>query len=741
MKFINILFCCFLPFVMSGQTYKGIVINDDGEALVNATIQSIEVTSKGVTTDINGAFEINMDGITDQRLIFSYVGYHSDTLLINTPYSVMVTLTSSELMEVIEVTGNKQGTFVSSYNPIKTEVITQEELTKSACCDLAGCFNTQTSVQPNTTNIVTNAKELRILGLSGVYNQVLIDGMPLIQGLTYTYGISTVPGTLVKNIFISKGANSVLQGFDGMSGQINVILKDPSDMEKLLVNVYGNNFLESQYNVNYSHRFKKWSTLFSVHSHQPAKERDRDKDDFLDLPKVTRYSFYNKWKYGDAKEKGWYTHFALRYINEERIGGQTDFDRAKDEGTTNRYGQTVEFSQPEFYTKTSYRLNDQNNIVFFGSASQQSQTSYFGTSLYDADQVSWYANLQYELKWHDKHDFKTGLSLRNLDLEENISFTSDTLNRTYDGFYNKDEQIVGLFAENTFNWNNDKVILITGMRLDHHNQFGWFFTPRALLKYNLTENTTARISAGTGWRTLNLFSENVNLLASSRDIIIAGDLKPEKTLNYGANLTHKIYGENVESQLTFDFYRTEFSNQIFPDYDADPTKAFINNFTGTSVSNGFQAEAGFDFIEIIGIKFAYNYLDVYRIVEGEKFVLPFNATHRLTGTFSYKPRSKKWHFDMNAHWYGKQRLANTSNNPPEFQLPESSNPYMVINAQFTKSWKKIDWYMGVDNIFDLRQKQPILSWQNPFGTYFDTSSVWGPTKGRELYMGIRYVIE
>ncbi len=730
-----------MSFALSGQTYKGIVIGDDGEALVTATIQSIENTTKGTTTDINGAFEINMDEIQDQRLIFSYVGYDSDTILINTPYSVMVTLTSSELLDVVEVKGNKQGTFVSSMDPIKTEVITQEELTKSACCDLAGCFNTQTSVQPNTTNIVTNAKELRILGLAGVYNQVLIEGMPLIQGLTYTYGISSVPGTLVNTIFVSKGANSVLQGFDGISGQINVILKDPDDMEKLLVNVYANSFLETQYNVNYAHHFKKWSTLFSAHSHQAAKERDRDKDDFLDLPKVTRYSFYNKWKYGNAAEEGWYSHLTFRYVNEQRIGGQTNFDRAKDEGTTNRYGQTVEISQPEFYTKISYRLNDQHNFVFLGSASQQSQTSYFGTTLYDADQVNLYANLQHELNWGETHALKAGLSFRHLDVEENISFTSDTLRRSYDGFYHKEEQIFGLFAENVFNWKEDKITLIAGMRMDHHNQFGWFFTPRALLKYNLTENTTARISVGTGWRTINLFSENINLLASSRDVVITENLNPEKALNYGANFTHKIYGENVESQWTFDFYRTEFSNQIFPDYDADPTKAFISNFTGTSVSNSFQAEAGFDFFEKIGTKIAYNYLDVYRMIEGSKDVLPFNAKHRLTGTFSYKPLSKKWHFDMNIHWYGKQRLAMTTNNPSEFQLPESSKPYMVMNAQFTKSWEKIDWYMGCDNIFDLRQQQPILSWQNPFGSYFDTSSVWGPTKGRELYMGIRYVIE
>lgn len=734
--FIALLF----PFSIFSQNLEGTVTDSQEEPLVGANLHWIK-TSIGTSTDSNGQFEISVKGIKNKRLIISYIGYESDTVLIKNQKTVKLQLKESNTLNAVNVKAKRADSFISDISPIKTEVITSGELTKAACCDLAGCFNTQGSVQPTTTNIVTNAKELRILGLSGVYNQILIDGLPLIQGLSYTYGVSTIPGTLVENIYVSKGANSVLQGYESISGQINVTLKEPDKTDQFLFNAYTNSFLEKQFNANYALKVKQWNTLIAAHTTQPANKYDRDKDTFLDLPLLTRYTLYNKWNHGNQNEWGWHSLISLRYVNEERIGGQIDFNPISDEGSTNSYGQTVRFSQPEFYTKTGFKLDDKHHFVFFASAFYQDQTAYFGTTRYIADQVNAYANLQYELSWNQTHSFKAGFSYRHVNLEEAIYFSSDSLQRTYDGTYLKKEQIPGIFAENTFNWKDQNLTLITGLRVDKHNRFGWFFTPRALLKYNLTENTTARISAGTGWRTLNLFSENVNLLASSRDIVITEVLKPEQAINYGANLTHKIYGKNVEAQLTFDFYRTQFINQIFPDYDTDPTKAFISNFTGTSISNGFQAELGLEFYERVGSKIVYNYLDVYRIIEGKKIELPFNSTHRITGTLSYKPLHKKWHFDMNLHWYGEQQLAKTSVNPPEFQLPATSKPFTVVDAQLTKSWKRLELYAGCENIFDFRQKQPILSWENPFGPYFDTSSVWGPTRGREFYLGLRYKIE
>lgn len=722
---------------LHAQTIIGKVTNTKNQALKDAYVYW-SGTNDYVLTGEKGEFEISKSNTTN-FLVAKYVGHDLDTIEVKDQTFVQFTLVQTQSLEEVIVSGQKDGVIISDLKPIKTEQITQTELAKSACCDLAGCFETQTTVQPQTTNVITNSKELRILGLSGVYNQVLIDGFPMIQGLSYTYGISSIPGTLVDNIYVSKGANSVLQGYESISGQINVETKEPDKTDKLLVNVYLNNFMEKHVNANYAFKKGKWSNLIVGHMIQPANKIDRDEDNFLDLPQLTRYMIFNKWKYGNEKDWGWNSRIGIRFYNEQRVGGQTNYNANSDRGSTSVYGQTVRVNQPEFWTKTGYRLNNRHNFVLFASGFHQDQDSYFGTIQYTAKQTNIYSNLQYELNYK-RHDLKTGASFRHLDLNENIAFTDTTLLRTYAGNYHRKETIPGVFAENTMRFFSDKLTWIAGLRADHHSQFGWMVTPRTLLKYDIAPKSIVRANIGTGWRTVNLFSENIGLLVSSRDIQIVELLKPEQAVNMGINFTKKFETKdaNLSGYFSTDFYHTNFQNQIFPDYDSDPTKAIIRNFTGTSISNGFQAELYLKIFKRFELKSGYNYLDVYRIENGEKTVLPFNPTHKLIGSFSYKPLNNSFHLDINAHWYGRQRLPNTSANPVEYQRPDYSKAYGVLNAQFTYNFEKFEIYAGCENIFDFRQKQPIISWQDPFGPHFDTSSVWGPTRGREIYIGARF---
>lgn len=729
------------PIGLSAQSISGSVSNDKNEPLMGASVYWLG-TPIGTTTGNNGEFEISIKDISNKKLIASHVGYTSDTLEITNQSFVAFRLQETKTLQEVVVKGQQDGVIISDHKPIKTEQITQTELGKAACCDLAGCFETQTTVQAQTTNVITNSKELRILGLSGVYNQVLIDGFPLIQGLSYTYGISSIPGTLVDNIYVSKGANSVLQGFESISGQINVETKEPDKTEPLLLNAYMNNFGEKHFNANYAIKRDKWSNLTAFHTVQAANKIDRDNDAFLDLPLLTRYMISNKWKYGNEKNWGWNSRIGFRLLNEQRIGGQTFFNANRDQGSTLVYGQRVNIHHPEIWTKTGYRINDRHHLVLFASSFHQQQNSTFGTVKYQARQTNIYGNLQYELNYAN-HDLKAGMSYRYLNLNEDIAFTDTFLPRTYAGNYLRSEHIPGLFAENTMRFLNDKLTWIAGLRGDRHNQFGFQFTPRTLLKYDLAPKTIVRANIGTGWRTVNLFSENIGLLVSSRDILFEGQLQPEKALNFGVNLTQKFETKNkhLSGYFSADFYRTDFQNQIFPDYDTDPTKAIIQNFRGTSVSNGFQAEAYMKIYSRFELKTGYNFLDVYRENGNTKQLLPFNPRHKFLTTFSYKPLSNKYHFDLNAHWYGEQRLPDTKSNPAEFQRPDFSQAYSIVNAQFTYNFKQLEIYAGCENIFDFRQEQPIISWQNPFSPYFDTSSVWGPTRGREIYAGIRFKIE
>lgn len=729
-----------LPLVGFGQAISGKVTNRKGEALIGASVYWLD-GSGGVTTNNQGEFQIPLEGNKRNKLIASYVGHAPDTMDLKGQAYLLFELVENQNMEEVVIKGQQKGVIISDVDPIKTEQITQTELRKAACCDLAGCFETQTTVQPQTTNLITNSKELRILGLSGVYNQLLIDGLPMVQGLSYTYGISSVPGTLVDNIYVSKGANSVVQGFESISGQINVETKEPDDTEKLLLNGYLNNFMEKHLNANYAFQKGKWSNLTAVHTVQPANKIDRDQDDFLDLPLLTRYMIFNKWKYGNDRDWGWNSRIGLRYLRERRIGGQTFFNANEDQGSSRVYGQTVNISQPEIWTKTGYRLNDRHAVTLFASAFMQNQDSYFGTVRYQAEQRNIYGNIQYELSYSN-HNLKTGISHRHLNLRESIAFTDTTLPRTYAGDYQRLENISGVFAENTMRFFDDKLTWILGVRGDHHNQFGFKLTPRTLVKYDLRPKTILRANLGTGWRTVNLFSENIGLLVSSRDIVFAEPLNPEQAINYGINLTQKFEtkDEMLSGYFSADFYRTDFQNQIFPDYLSDPRKAIVQNFTGQAISNGLQAELYINIWKRVELKTGYNYLDVYRMDGDLKQILPFNPKHKILTTLSYKPLTNKFHFDMNLHWYGRQQLPNTQANPEEFQRPDFSEPYTIVNAQFTYRFKNFEVYTGCENIFNFRQIRPIISWQDPFSLYFDTSSVWGPTRGRETYIGARFIL-
>lgn len=734
MLILGLLFPCYLL----AQDIQGKVTNSKNQPLIGANVYWAN-TTKGTTTNSEGGFEIFHK--TDASvLVASFVGYSSDSVRIADNLFVEFTLKELESLGQVTIKGQTEGVIISDIEPIKYEQITQTELGKAACCDLAGCFETQTTVQPQTTNVLTNSKELRILGLSGVYNQILIDGFPIIQGLTYTYGISSIPGTLVDNIFISKGANSVLQGFESMSGQINVETKEPDNTDKLLLNAYINSFAERHLNAIYAARKGKWSNLTALHTVQPANEFDKDQDGFLDLPKLTRYMVSNKMKYGLEKDWGWSSRIGIRYVNEERVGGQLAFNEESNKGSVESYGQMVSISQPEIWTKTGYRLNDKHNLVLFASSFYQDQESYLGAVKYTANQMNIYGNLQYELRY-EENTLKAGLSYRHLDLDEDIEFLTNDLQRTYSGNYGKNEIIAGVFAENTLSLLNDRLTWITGLRVDNHNQFGNEITPRTLVKFDITPNTILRGNIGTGWRTVNLFSENINLLVSSRDIVFSEQLRPEKSINSGVNFTQKFDSEHFTGFLSLDYYRTNFENQIFPDYDQDPSQAIIENFAGKSVSNVMQAEVYFNFWQQFEFKTGYSFLDVYREIDGKKVLLPFNPKHKVVTTLGYKPPSDRYHVDINIHWYGQQRLPNTQSNPVEHQRPEFSEEYFLVNGQVTYNLNRFEIYGGCENVFDFRQERPIIGWQDPFGEFFDTSSVWGPTRGREIYLGIRYRVK
>ncbi|MBK6566597.1 MAG: TonB-dependent receptor [Saprospiraceae bacterium] len=739
MKFYLTISCLLLIFGFTyAQTITGKVTDITGKPLMSASVYW-ENQNTGSVTDENGFFILEDIADSVKTIVVSYVGFSTEKIRTGT-----TTHWNIQLMEdatLSEVTIAAKGSATRFANDIaKVEVLGVREIQRAACCSLAGCFSTNSNVEANVTNVVTDAKELRILGLSGVYNQVLVDGLPLIQGLAYPYGPSSYPGTMIEKIFVTKGANSVLQGFESISGQINMEFHQPETAPKLFLNTFANSFGETQYNANYMVKKATWNNLTIAHLTLPATNIDRDKDGFRDIVRTNRMSMYNRWVYDNPNKPKWRTYFAVRFLNENREGGLTHFDRNLHKGTSQIYGQNVHMNQGDITTKTNYSLTNKTAIIMLNSAFVHQQESYFGVKHYLGKQFNLTSTLYADYYYGTQnHNLKAGLSHRHNRLQEDVIFLEDIQFLDYEGIYNTDYDIPGLFAENK--WTLKKFTLLTGLRYDKFGDFGWKFTPRLLVRAQLSENTDIRFNIGKGYRIAHIFGENSSLLAGNRSLQIVQNLAPEEAINTGLNFIQNFKWKNILITFSGDAYLTFFQNQIFPDFNKKVNTAIVDNFFGRSVSNSYQLENKWTFSPQFDLKVAYNYLEVYRVNEGVREDLPFVPAHKWSANTSYSVPNDQWQFDLTYRWTGSKRLPSTANYPEQYRLAEISDPYHQIDFQITRRWKVFEVYGGIENIFDFRQEFPILGYDRPFGEFFDPAFNWGPTKGRELYLGIRYSVK
>ncbi len=729
-----------LSTVAYSQSVKGIVYGDNGgkKEPLDAAIVKWFGTSKGTITDSTGRFELSLAGITNKRLMISYTGYKIDTIDVGDNTNIEIILIPNSTTSTIEVEDSKKSTHFENLVP-KTEVITSQELVKDACCDLAGCFGRNSSVEVAVTDIITDSKELKILGLEGAYTQLLIDNMPLMTGLNTKYGISSIPGTLIDRITISKGSNSVLQGYESISGIMNVLLRDYDNSDRLLVNGFVNSMLEKQFNLNFANPLsKKLNTIVSLHTVQKSNNMDDNGDGFLDNPLTTRYMLYNKWKFHDAKNKT-DLNVAGRLWNEERIGGQKADLHGSHNSAHKLYEQTVKINSIEGYSRFGKQFSETSGMKMYLSSFYYDQKSKYGDTKYDATQGYFSYSGFYEFEYLTRAFLKTGFSYKYQDIDEVFGF-NDTTSKTYAGNYLKKESIPGAFLESSYSFLDDKASLMAGIRFDYHNEHKLIVTPRALFRYQPVKTLVLRASIGTGFRTINLFSEYSNILASSRNIVIAETLEPEKILNYGADVLLYFGAEGVSGSLNVDFYRTDFSNKIIPDYDTNPREVIFENLHGSAFSNVLQTELSLTILRNVDVKLAYKFIDLEYEKRGVRYQQPFNSKHRVLTTFSYTPTGKSWGLSAGLNWFGKQRLPSTATNPVQYQRPDESVPYTLINMQVNKNFKSVELYAGVENLLDFTQENPIIAADDPFGPYFDTSYIWGPTKGREFYAGFRFLI-
>lgn len=722
------------PFLVNAQI-KGLVqekTESGNVPLVGANVFWLQSTT-GTATNTKGEFEISNPETFPSKLVFSFVGYQSDTIQIVNNKFVVVTLKPSVTLKAVEIEARESATKISTISAVNLEIMTNKELKKAACCNLSESFESNASVDVNYTDAVSGAKQIRMLGLDGIYTQIISENMPGIRGIGSQYGLGFIPGTWIESIQITKGVGSVVNGYESISGQINVELLKPEKADKLFLNLYLGDWGRYEANIHTGAQLNsKWSTLLLGHASTVNKKNDNNKDGFIDMPIGNQVNIVNRWKY-DSDE--FMAQFGIRAMLDDKQGGQTSFNKSNDFGTTNAYGIGIQNKQLEFFTKTAFGFEGKpyKSLGIITNTKFNQLNSYYGLRNYEGEQQTFYANLIYQsIIVHTEHKFKAGLSYMNDTYNEN--FTSVN--------YRRYESVPGAFAEYHFDREN-KFSFLGGIRADYHNLFGLQVNPRAHIKYKPHQYTTLRLSGGRGMRVANVFADNSGLMASSRAFIIRDALLPEIAWNYGATLIQEIKIGSKFFSLTLDYYRTDFQNQVVVDVDANIHSVSFYNLKGLSYSNAAQAELSFEPIKRLEIKTAYKFQEVKTTYGAQLLDKPWVVRDRALLNLSYATKFDKWKFDFTYKWFGIARI------PPRATDHSShisdggawSNPYFTTNAQLTRAFKHVEVYVGGENLNNFMQHDAILFANDPFGAHFDAAMIWGPVMGRVLYAGLRLTIK
>lgn len=700
-------------------------------------------TSIGTITDIDGKFSIPYQS-KYTKLVISFVGFKTDTLTITEPMFVEHRLEATSELDEITLTARKQATSKSYLSAQNVSIVSSAELLKAACCNLSESFETNPSIDVNFSDAVTGTRQIKMLGLTSKYILIATENIPSIRGASQAFGLSFIPGTWVESIQITKGAGSVVNGFESIAGQINAELQKPSTDDKLFVNFYGASSQRMELNTHFNTKVTdKWSTGFYIHGNTHQKKHDVNNDGFLDMPLYNQINVMNRWQYTNL-EKGLVSFINVRYLNDKKQSGQLNFNPDTDRLTTNAWGSEIDTERFEISTKFGY-VNPEVPWQSLGvqvAFSTHNQQSYFGLNTYDINHNSVYSNVMYNSIISDsRHKIKTGLG-----------FTYDH----YDEFalnssFERSERSAGAFFEYAYD-NLDKFTMTAGLRFDMHNLLGDFMTPRLHLRYTPWEKSALRASVGRGKRSANIFAENQNMFATSRAVNIINSngniygLDPEIAWNYGISYLQGFNLFGRKADITFDFYRTDFKNQVVVDWE-NPDDVNFYNLAGKSFANSFQVELNYNAFEHFDFRTAYKIYDVQTDYTSGIQSKPLIPKHRFFANASYETHVEegefaRWKFDVTYNWLSEQRFASTAANPEGFRLSEKSPTVGTINAQVTKVFSpKFEVYLGGENITNVRQNDPILGAENPFGSNFDTTFVYGPIFGSMYYAGLRFRIK
>ena len=727
------------------HTVTGVVVNENSKGdltpIKDVNVKWLDGPKNNSVSNAEGVFKLKHNK-GNNFIILSYAGIQSDTIEVKDLHEILVIHAKENKISEVVVSRTKKSNYIQSLTPNRVEIITAKELFKAACCDLSESFETNASVDVVSSDAVTGSKQIQMLGLSGIYTQLTVENLPGPRGFATPLGLNSIAGPWIQSIDISKGIGSVVNGYENMAGQINVELKKPHNSEKLFFNAYVNNMGRTDINLNLAQKLnEKWSVGLLLHDNFMYNKKMNFSDNgFRDIPVGNLFSGVNRWHYEDGK--GTIIQFGVKFLKDDRTGGQIDFNENKDKGTTNKYGLGFDNQRIEGFAKIGY-VFPENRLKSIGlqlASSNYKQDSYFGLTNYKSEQTNGYANLIFQsVIGSVSHKYKLGASINYDNYTEDIN--------TYN--FNRKETVSGVFAEYTFS-PSEKFDAVLGLRQDYNSLYGWFTTPRAIVRYSPITGTTFRLSSGRGQRTANIFAENLGLFASSRQFDFlnlsnsrnAYGLEPEVSWNSGLTFDQNFQLFGRESGFSMEFFHSNFVNQVIVDLE-DPRKVSFYNLDGKSFSNSFQSEFRFMPAKHLEARFAYRLLDVKTDFQSGRLQKPLTAKHRGFMNLAYNLHTG-WSFDYTLNIVGKKRIPSTTNNPIQYQLANYSDSYTTMNAQVSKTFgkeKNITIYVGGENLTNYYQKNPILAFEEPFGRHFDTNLLWGPLTGRMIYSGIRYHIK
>lgn len=735
MKYIWLMLL-FFPFITLRAQVKGTVKDNLGEPVAGANLFWMG-TTQGATTSADGSFSLAKPA-GKHMLVVSFIGFENDTIHVNGRDETLdIVLREGVELSEVNVVSRKLGTMKLRGSVMNEDMISSAELTRAACCNLGESFVTNPSVDVTYSDAATGAKQIKLLGLSGTYVQMMTENIPNFRGVAAPYGLGYVPGPWMQSIQVSKGSASVKNGYEAITGQINVEFKKPQlpEADWLSVNLFGSTTNRYEANADATVKLsKRWSTSLLAHYENETKAHDSNDDGFADIPQVKQYNVWNRWAYmGDR----YVFQAGIKALSEDRNSGQVSHDGGH---SADPYKISIGTDRYEAFTKNAYIFDKEKNtnLALILSGSLHKQDAVYGRKLYDVDQHNAYASLLFEMELGKRHSLSAGLSFNYDSYNQHYRLTNDAEQPLTRRFVK--EAVPGAYVQYTYNL-DDKLILMGGIRGDRSSEYGCFVTPRFHVKYNPNEYAHFRLSAGKGYRTNHVLAENNYLLASSRRIDIARNLDQDEAWNYGASASFYVplFGKTLN--LNAEYYYTDFLKQVVVDMDTDPHAVLFYNLGGRSYSQVFQVEATYPFFPGFTLTAAYRWTDAKTTYDGQLREKPLTGKYKGLLTASYQTPLGLWQFDATLQLNGGGRM------PTPYEQGDGAwswehryNGFEQLSAQITRYFRNWSVYVGGENLTNFKQKNPIIDASDPWGSNFDATMVWGPMHGAKAYVGVRFNI-